>query len=132
MLTPFRPALLVCLAVSPLVPAGEKPASAPSLLDRALAGPLAGGRGIVVCNVPPFGDAAGYTAGKETQRGLLNTSIANWVAANPGVAVLADFDTTLKDGGDPTKINPAYLDHDQWINDAGQTALVGLVGPLLP
>ena len=87
---------------------------------------------IVLCNIPPFGDASGYTAGKNTERLALNVLIANWVTANPGLAQLADFDGTLVDGGDPTKINAAYLASNQWINDTGQTALVGLVGPLLP
>ncbi len=88
---------------------------------------------IIVANVPPFGDAPGYSAGKNTQRGLLNTSIANWVTAHAGDgALLADFDAALVDGGDPTKIDPLYLDSGQWINDAGQTVLVGVVGPLLP
>jgi hypothetical protein len=88
---------------------------------------------IVVCTVPPFGDDPGYSSGKEAERNALNALIAAWVTAHAGAgAVLADFDLTLRDPSNHNKILPAYLASTQYINDAGHTALVGLVGPLLP
>jgi hypothetical protein len=87
---------------------------------------------IVLCTVPPFGASLYYTAGRETQRGILNAAITAYVGGHPAVT-LADADATLKDGGNPVNLNPAYdAGNGLYINDAGQTALFGLINPLLP
>lgn len=88
---------------------------------------------IVLVNAPPFGDAPGYTAGKNTERLAFNVLMAAYAAANPGQVFLADAETTLWDPLDHTKIDPALLGGDSVNpNDAGHTALFGLIDPLLP
>lgn len=85
---------------------------------------------IILCTVPPFGDNPGYTAGKETQRASLNSSISGFVGA--GVTI-ADVDVTLRDPAHHTKILPAYLAADNTNPNAiGHTALFTLLAPLLP
>lgn len=89
---------------------------------------------IVLCNVMPFGDAPGYTAGKETERTTLNAAISAFAAAHVGDGVvLADVDATMRDGVDPTKVQAALLSADNFNpSTAGHTALYGLINPLLP
>lgn len=88
---------------------------------------------IVLCNVPPFGNSGLYTAGKDAQRVTLNASIATYVAAHPGVVTLADVDLTLRDPAAHQNMLPAYLSSDNTNpNNAGHTALFGLINPLLP
>jgi hypothetical protein len=87
---------------------------------------------VVLANVPPFGNSSRYSAGKETQRLALNVLIGNFCSANPS-CVLADADATLRDSSNHTNINPTYLAGDnETLTDAGQTALFGLMNPLLP
>lgn len=87
---------------------------------------------LVLCNVPPFGQSSRYTAPFETQRLALNTAIGTYVGAHPAIT-LADMDVTLRDPGNHTNLNPAYVFSDNLhLNDAGYTAMFGLINPLLP
>jgi len=89
---------------------------------------------ILVCNLPPMGDdIANYNASVETQRLAFNTLASNWCTANAGAgAVLVDTDVALRLSSDHTKIDPTYLATSNFLNDAGQTVLYGLLNPLLP
>ena len=88
---------------------------------------------IILCTVPPFGITSSYyTTGKEAERQTFNTNIRNWVTANAGAgAILADVDATVKDGLG-TSLDPTYDDGGGYLNDTGQTAVYGLIFPLLP
>lgn len=87
----------------------------------------------VVCTVPPFGQAAGYTMAKDTQRAALNTDIKNFVTANPTYMTLADLDLALQKSGSPTLINPIYLAADDtFLTDAGHLECYTIIAPLLP
>ena len=89
---------------------------------------------IILATVPPFGDNPLYTAGKETQRQAFNTLIRNYCTAHGGDGVvLLDIDATVKDGGDPTKIDATYLAADNiHLNDAGEAAVQVVADPLIP
>lgn len=90
---------------------------------------------IVVTTVPPFGDYISWTSGKETQRTTYNAAVAAYATAHAADGVvLADIDATIRDPGDHTKVDPTFLASpgSLYVNDAGQTALFGLLSPLLP
>ena len=85
---------------------------------------------IVLCTVPPFGQAPGYTMAKDTQRNALNTLIR---AVSLSGVTIADVDTTLRDPAMHQNMDAAYLSVDNINpNDAGHAALYSLIQPLLP
>ena len=87
---------------------------------------------IIVCTTPPFGTNVNWTSGIETERNTLNGSIRTYCGGHPAVT-LADADITLRDAGAHQNLNAAYdSGNGYYINDAGQTALYGLINPLLP
>jgi hypothetical protein len=112
--------------------------SSPQIYGSFISGPnLTGGADglvgnvatIVICTVPPFGQAPGYTSGKNTQRTTLNTAIAAITGA--GISI-ADADSTLRDSADHTLINPSYIAADDiTVNDAGHAALYTLISALV-
>lgn len=89
---------------------------------------------IVLCNCIPFGNAPGYTAGKNTERGNFNTLVAAYAAAHAADGVvLADCESTVWNPADHTKVAAANLASDnETLTDAGHTALYTLINPLLP
>ncbi len=85
---------------------------------------------IIICTIPPFGNATGYSSAKETQRNAFNTLARAFSASG---VTLADVDVTLRDSADHTVMDPTYLSADNTNpNDAGHAALYGLISPLLP
>ena len=101
----------------------------PTLIFGANGAITSGIPSIVLCTVPPGGTYVNYSAGKETQRQALNTLIRAYVGA--GVTI-ADVDATVRDGGTPQNLLPAYDTGSGYLNATGQTALYGLINPLLP
>jgi hypothetical protein len=89
---------------------------------------------IILSNCIPFGDAPGYSAGKNTQRGNFNTLVSAYAGAHGGDGVaLADCESTVWDAGDHTKVDPTMLAADnETLNDTGHAALEALIGPMLP
>ena len=86
---------------------------------------------IIICTIPPIFPAS-YTAPLDTERDTCNTSIRAYAAAHGGDGVvLADLDVTLRDAGNHAIYNPAYLATNA-LNDAGNTAVFGVLDPLLP
>ena len=85
---------------------------------------------IVLCTVPPFGQAPGFTSGKDTQRNSLNTTIRAFTGA--GVTI-ADVDILLRDPANHVNMLAAYLGGDSTNpSTAGHNALYTLLAPLLP
>ena len=88
---------------------------------------------IIVCNLPPMGTYALYTAGKETERGIYNGLAAAWVTAHVADgAVLADLDAFLQDPGTPVNLDPRYDNGAGYPTADGQTALFVVISPLAP
>ena len=89
---------------------------------------------IVLTTVPPFGDDVSWSSAKETERTTYNIAVAAYATAHSGDGVvLADVDAVIRDAGDHTKVDPAYLSSNNFDpNDAGQAVLFTLIDPLLP
>lgn len=107
----------------------------PGVMTGGKNGAIQNGTGtIVLCNIPPFGSSASWTAPKETQRLALNTSIASYASAHSGDGVvLADVDLTMRDPSAHVNLNPTYdSGTGLYPNTAGHTAMFGLINPLLP
>ena len=84
---------------------------------------------ILLCNVPPIGTTAGYNGGKETQRGLLNTSINGYSGA--GVTVM-DLDLVMRDPSAHNNLLPAYDLGGGLPNDDGHTAVFNFLASSVP
>jgi len=113
------------------VPAWSNPVTANAVhMDGGFNGAISlGATTILVCNVPPFGTNSSYSAGKDAIRVTLNGLIGGYAAA--GVTIV-DLDLLVRDAGAHQNINPAYDAGNGYPNDACQTAIYGLIQPLLP
>jgi lysophospholipase L1-like esterase len=86
------------------------------VIDRAHARDLR----IIGATLPPFRDAAEWTAAGEATRQTLNA----WIRDESGFDGILDADAVWQDPADPVRLNPAYASGDGLHpNDAGYRAL---------
>ncbi|MFB4195457.1 SGNH/GDSL hydrolase family protein [Streptomyces carpaticus] len=79
---------------------------------------------IIGATLPPFRDAAEWTAEGEAVRQTLNA----WIREESGFDGILDADVVWRDAADPVRLNPAYASGDGLHpNDAGYRALAEAV-----
>jgi lysophospholipase L1-like esterase len=92
---------------------------------------LVDGQTLVVATILPWGNSSAWTSGGQTKTAAVNTWIAAYAVAHPGVHLLDAY--AVMGDSDPTKLKATYDQGDGvHPNDAGQTALGHALSALLP